>query len=494
MKQQVLAPLILTFASLISAPDCHAIRILQDNPTGGDCTLVGTWDDAGKTCTLNQDVADTIQIDSSNTVLDCNGHQITYGPEASYAGVALAWVAGLTNVTVKNCDISGFTIGIDCWPNGAISGFKAISNNVHDSEYGIYVGNSSTGLISDNIINNPNGHGIYLFASSEMEVSGNTIEGPGAAYSYPYGRGVFVSGGSGDNDVINNYISDTFIPIYVLGWVNNILISGNIIDSGVWGISTEIHHSTIENNDITGMSYTSIDVVGSDNIIANNYVHESTVLRVHSYPIDGGEANHNIVENNIVENGLACEEPCHTFDYQNEMGILLSSISSQRDLGNTFYGDGLTDENVIRGNIIRNMVGEGIYLDSAGDNNMLANNVITKNAGGGITIAHPCPGCNYNFIRNDIYHNGGLPLKSIDTEIIGSWPWTRNELGPEPIDVAGQDDLGNTIGNWWNGNCGGGLWQASFSNDPSVYDSKPYRHAVAKIPADIAPMPKVCPN
>ena len=120
MNRPVLSTLILAFATLTSAPDCHATLSLQDNPTGGDCTLIGAWDDAGKTCILNQDVADTIQIDSSNTVLDCNGHQITPGLTSSFVGVD-AWVAGLTDVTVKNCDISGFFIGIYIQSNGVIS-------------------------------------------------------------------------------------------------------------------------------------------------------------------------------------------------------------------------------------------------------------------------------------------------------------------------------------------------------------------------------------
>jgi hypothetical protein len=35
MNRPALLTLILTFATLTSAPDCHAILFLQDDPTGG---------------------------------------------------------------------------------------------------------------------------------------------------------------------------------------------------------------------------------------------------------------------------------------------------------------------------------------------------------------------------------------------------------------------------------------------------------------------------
>ncbi|MFH0980765.1 MAG: hypothetical protein V2A79_04415 [Planctomycetota bacterium] len=71
-------------------------------PDGGDCGAVGVWDQG--TCTLTQDVNDTIQIDSSNVTVDGAGHTI-----ASTAFVVLlvtpASGGSISNIMIKNCVI-----------------------------------------------------------------------------------------------------------------------------------------------------------------------------------------------------------------------------------------------------------------------------------------------------------------------------------------------------------------------------------------------------
>lgn len=69
-------------------------KFINDNATGGDCTLFGTWDAATKTCTLANDLTETVQIDSNNTILDGNDHTIT----GSNTGNGI-YISGMTGVT-----------------------------------------------------------------------------------------------------------------------------------------------------------------------------------------------------------------------------------------------------------------------------------------------------------------------------------------------------------------------------------------------------------
>ena len=43
-------------------PSVFAEISITDDSTGGDCTTIGTWDSASKTCTLTSDVLDNIEI------------------------------------------------------------------------------------------------------------------------------------------------------------------------------------------------------------------------------------------------------------------------------------------------------------------------------------------------------------------------------------------------------------------------------------------------
>ncbi|MEK6651433.1 MAG: DUF1565 domain-containing protein, partial [Nitrospirota bacterium] len=137
---------------------------IKDDATGGDCTSIGIWDWATKTCTLTQDVystpkedalwTGTINIDSDYITLDGNGHTITgtCGPLSCCGspnvcgdpytglwtyGVSLSWKTG---VTVKNLNIKDFTVGILLWSsnNNTLTG-NTISNGNYMGAYGIYL-------------------------------------------------------------------------------------------------------------------------------------------------------------------------------------------------------------------------------------------------------------------------------------------------------------------------------------------------------------------
>lgn len=86
---------------------------IADSTNGKQCAQVGHWDGTTKTCTLEQDVADTIEIQSSGITLDGDGHKIT-GVSSKDAGIYIPGTikTATTGVTVKNLTIEGFANGI----------------------------------------------------------------------------------------------------------------------------------------------------------------------------------------------------------------------------------------------------------------------------------------------------------------------------------------------------------------------------------------------
>ncbi len=134
-----------------------------------------------------------------------------------------------------------------------------------------------------------------------------------------------------------------------------------------------------------------------------------------------------------------------------DSGILLTAARAQIEFNNAF-GDGFMDNNTVTGNTIRNFPGAGIEFDNAGTNNVVSHNLITENVLGGILLAHRCPSCEYKFMRNDIVNNAGTPLVSLDS--VYGQNFVRTLLGPLPVDIAGDDGLGNPVGNFWGRVCG----------------------------------------
>jgi len=407
--------LILFLATLLVATESRATVFLEDDGTGGDCTTIGTWDAGSKTCTMTIDINDSIRINSPGITLDCAAHKIT----SPAFGTGVRIPSGANGVTVKDCVISDFAVGIG-----------TAFNNDH--------------FIIDNIVKNYFSRGISIFSGSNITVSNNVVDGdtvPKAAFE----RGIVVSSGS-ENKILTNTIFNSVIPITVSRSNGNI-ISGNIVDTGVFGVGIDGgEYNEITDNDITGQGVFGIIILGSYHTIADNVIHESAGIRV-TFVDQLGPTNNNVVKGNIIENGIGintCAAGAGCDD-----GILLTAANAQ--VFSNAFGNGFMDNNTITGNTIRNFPGTGIEFNNVGTNNVVSHNVITDNALGGILLAHRCPSCEYKFMRNDIFNNGGIPFVSVDSETDQNF--IRTLLGPLAVDIAGDDGLGNPIGNFWGRVC-----------------------------------------
>jgi parallel beta-helix repeat protein len=145
--------------SVYIQPNMSTIHI-RDNPTGGDCTSIGTWNNFTKTCTLNTNVTQNIEINNNNITLDGNGYNVSYTSGPSGNGVQ---INQRRNVTVKNLTITKFSNGINLERSKNCS---LINNNASFNERGINVLNSDHNILMNNTVqSNKNDEGIQLVTS-----------------------------------------------------------------------------------------------------------------------------------------------------------------------------------------------------------------------------------------------------------------------------------------------------------------------------------------
>ncbi len=154
-------------------------KFIKDDAVGGDCTLIGTWDAGSKTCTLNTNVNQTIQIDSDNITLDGNRHLMT----GSYplTGVYLYKRAG---VTVKNLNVEKFSAGIYAREsnNNTFIGNTLDSN----SAYGIvFYPSSSNNTVTKNTFSRNRYFGVHILDSNYNKIYNNNFIGN---YTNPYAK------------------------------------------------------------------------------------------------------------------------------------------------------------------------------------------------------------------------------------------------------------------------------------------------------------------
>jgi len=116
---------------------------IRNNPTGGDCTLIGNWDNATKTCTLTSDftfgTTNGIVIQDNGLIIEGAGHLLT-GAGGYTSGISASLKS---NVTVRNVAVRQFRYGVNLTSttNAVISGNRFLSNT-----YGAYL-MSSTGVM-----------------------------------------------------------------------------------------------------------------------------------------------------------------------------------------------------------------------------------------------------------------------------------------------------------------------------------------------------------
>lgn len=238
-------------------------KTISDNPTGGDCTLIGTWNSLSKTCLLTKDLTETINITSNGLTLDGNFHKITgsgtgYGIQANSRG----------SLTLKNLTIENFSMGIYLYNStGNTVKNNTVKNNTHSAVYLYY--RSKNNLITNNTLSNNAYFGLNIVNQSE------------------------------NNQITNNHIfSNSSSGINLNASLNQ--LSGNEIynnkDSGI--LVNNAHSQTIANNEIYENMNSGIYLkASSSNILQNNYLSENSSQDLYLETTSDGNCNQTLINN-----------------------------------------------------------------------------------------------------------------------------------------------------------------------------------------------------
>ena len=146
-----------------------------------------------------------VVFDSDGKTFDCEGHGITGGATGQefYYGI----FAGGRDITIRNCEISKFEVGIDL--HGVDGGL--ITNNTLLENYGsgMFIADSEDVRIEDNTIED-SGQGIFLGNTKDAVLQGNRICGSakGDIFSSPWSPATGSTRNDNICDVIYNWNND----------------------------------------------------------------------------------------------------------------------------------------------------------------------------------------------------------------------------------------------------------------------------------------------
>jgi len=330
------------------------LLVLPTVPAGAD--TLGTTN-VGSNMTLTEDHDGNIVIVTDNVTLDCDGHAIK--GDGVGDGINLAYRTG---VTVRNCVVKGFEVGLRL-------------------QYS-----------SDNVIegNTANKNLKWGFIVGERSV-GNVLRDNKAVLSGLDGFALF-NWGTDDNQLIDNEATNNTRMGFIVGTrTANTLLEGNKArnngsDGFQAGSVGALDGATLRNNSAAGNGGNGFTLASSTPWMAAN--------------------NNHLVDNTATNNG--------------RVGFMLANAESNDLSGNTATGnaDGFAfyesaRHNNLVGNRAQNNEGNGFFLGEGAVYNRLEANVASHNGFDGIHLNNADDN---TFIGNEASHNKYVGFRVFD------WP------------------------------------------------------------------------
>lgn len=351
----------------------HRSTKFINSTDGGDCSQFGTWDSNTLTCTLTQDVNETIQIDSNSIILDGNNH--TINPTRSNLGIYIEEKGG---ITIRNVKITNSSIGMMFY--GIHEGIIA-NNEITSSNYGIWLQYSFANQITANSSNYNSYAGIYLYQSNSNVITANTTVSNGSS-------GIYINSGSINNNFSynitkNNADGDLDFSDSYDGSICQNQISNT---TGTGDKEIAFFNST---SSISNKEYSSLILCNANSSLVDN-ITVSGKKGIALFNTSGAKFSNITSSNNKY--GIYSV-------YSNSNEIFNSKIDGD-DYGFwSYYSDG----NSIHNNVINN----SINID--GSNTEIHHNTITNSPYVGIYLSN---GYNNNIHNNNFINNAGEDISS----------------------------------------------------------------------------------
>lgn len=326
---------------------------------------------------------------TKDVILDCNGQSIS--GKTLGTSTAAIWLDDVTNVTVKNCVLSGYERGVH---TGLTYDSNLINNTAFNNQWdGFYIHSTlRTYLIDNKAYNNINYSGIRFDVSSTHNI---LIENK--VHHNP--KGFWMYGGADYNTFINNTAySNTQGFFFEDSSYNN--LTGNTAHSNtgngflVHSLSEDIQYgynftnNTAYNNSHDGfITFKLFDSVFEQNKAYNNSFMGFTIIE---------NDNTTLTENTAFENRF--------------FGFISDNSSNStfiRNIAHTNKGGFVLDQSDNNNNFINNTAYYNVdgFLVVSSDNNDLINNDAYSNAYSGVYLENS----NDNqLIDNEVYDNGDI--------------------------------------------------------------------------------------
>ena len=390
--------------------------VFISTPLGGDCDQKGTWDSKTSTCTLTESVSETIQIDSDDITLDCDDNEV------DDPAVAINIADGRSNIIIKNCMLRTSILGVNSFfSNNVIVKNNVISNTVfrgiqfvfsdeakilNNKNHAQEIGSANFFCVECEHSHNThvnNFISVLVFGGNGNTVTDNIMKSVGTSAG-------IVAEGYEDNVVSKNHITtngEFAEAILFFGSSNNVVSDNTVRGISFGGIRffDFSNNNLTENNVLDGPTRGVAVVNGSNNWVEGNRLTGTGVGIFNGINEDNRVANGNWITNNTIRNGQSnvIEELTH--------GVFLGGGGADPLIGNV-------GGNIISGNEIRNLQGDGIHLNfpldlfSAGDNE-IKRNTITGNALAGTAFEGlELDPTKIRFTENNVLRNLGLQVES----------------------------------------------------------------------------------
>ena len=318
-----------------------------------DCDTYGIWNTTTSTCTLNQDLYESVEITENNITLDCAGHSITGADTGTGYGV---YVNRKINIAVKNCTINNFGVGIRlvASDNNVISensvsnnstgiglsnsdNNSLINNTANLNSCGIYLHYSNDNTIDSNIFSENSSNGISLFISQYNIFNSNSI------LNNKFGVYLYASGGTtmSSNIISNNQYN---FGVYATGEYDfafqNTIDTSNTVDGKPIYYLRNVTNQVYDSSTNAGVFY----CINCDNITVKDLVLDKNISGIFFWKTNNSRIENITISNSI--NGIQIYYSNYNILIENNISFNGKGIYFYSSDGNKIFHNNFTDNTI----------------------------------------------------------------------------------------------------------------------------------------------------